>query len=142
MQKVRTDTTGEFQRETTFQLNAPAETARAGSNAGKSVAVFPWTTDFGNNVATVAVSNDSVIITSAYNQAAMCRLKITLGGAVKVWKNKKLPGKRSCPRPTHGRTSFWQVGVFSVAIETVASVALQSLQMPAASSKVAQRMLS
>ncbi|MCP4887771.1 MAG: hypothetical protein GY904_14275 [Planctomycetaceae bacterium] len=90
MQKVRTDTTGEFQRETTFQLNAPAETARVGSNAGKSVAVFPWTTDFGNNVATVAVSNDSVIITSAYNQAAMCRLKITLGGAVKVWKNEKL----------------------------------------------------
>ncbi|TWT79437.1 outer membrane biogenesis protein BamB [Planctomycetes bacterium CA13] len=54
-------------------------------NEGKTVAVYPWTTDFGNNIVTAAVFGDSVIITSAYNHSAMCRLRISLRGATKVW---------------------------------------------------------
>jgi len=52
---------------------------------GETVATYPWTTDFGNNVASPAVSGDSVLITSEYNHGAICRLKITLKGAAKVW---------------------------------------------------------
>jgi len=52
---------------------------------GKTVATYPWTTDFGNNIASPAVFGDSVLITSEYNRSAICRLKITLKGASKVW---------------------------------------------------------
>ncbi len=52
---------------------------------GRTVATYPWTTDFGNNIASPAVSGDSVLITSEYNRSAICRLRITLKGASKVW---------------------------------------------------------
>jgi outer membrane protein assembly factor BamB len=52
---------------------------------GKTVAEFPWVTDFANNVATPAVEGQSVIITSGYNHYAMCRVDVTLKGARKVW---------------------------------------------------------
>lgn len=52
---------------------------------GRTVATYPWTTDFGNNVASPAVFEDNVLITSEYNHKSICRLKITLKGATKVW---------------------------------------------------------
>jgi outer membrane protein assembly factor BamB len=52
---------------------------------GRTVASHPWTTDFGNNIATPAVLDDSVLITSEYNHKSICRLKITLKGAIPVW---------------------------------------------------------
>ncbi len=35
-------------------------------HAGETIATYPWTTDYANNIATPAVSGDSVVITSAY----------------------------------------------------------------------------
>lgn len=55
-------------------------------HAGETVATWPWVTDFANNIAGPAVFGDSVLITSEYNQSALCRLKITLRGAEQVWK--------------------------------------------------------
>ena len=52
---------------------------------GRTVATYPWTTDFGNNVAGPAVFEDSVLITSEYNHKSICRLQMTLKGAAKVW---------------------------------------------------------
>jgi outer membrane protein assembly factor BamB len=52
---------------------------------GRTVATYPWTTDFGNNIATPAVHEDSVLITSEYNHKAICRVKVTLKGASLVW---------------------------------------------------------
>ena len=54
-------------------------------HAGETVATYPWMTDFANNIASPAVHDDCVLITSAYNQEAMCKLRITLQGAEKVW---------------------------------------------------------
>ncbi|MDP6558238.1 MAG: PQQ-binding-like beta-propeller repeat protein [Pirellulaceae bacterium] len=54
-------------------------------HVGETVAVYPWTTDFANNIPTPAVHGNSVIITSAYNKYAMCRLDVTLGQAKRVW---------------------------------------------------------
>jgi len=45
---------------------------------GRTVATYPWTTDFGNNVAGPAVFEDSVLITSEYNHKSICRLQMTL----------------------------------------------------------------
>lgn len=54
-------------------------------NAGETLATYPWVTDFANNIASPAVHEDCVLITSAYNHQAMCKLQITLRGAKKVW---------------------------------------------------------
>jgi outer membrane protein assembly factor BamB len=55
------------------------------ANEGKTVAQYPWTTDFGNNVATPAVEGADVLVTSEYNHKAICRVHVTLAGATKVW---------------------------------------------------------
>lgn len=52
---------------------------------GETVATYPWVTDFANNIASPAVYEDCVLITSAYNHQAICKLQITLRGAKKLW---------------------------------------------------------
>lgn len=54
-------------------------------HAGETVATYPWVTDFANNIAGAAAHDDCVLITSAYNHEAMCKLRITLRGAEKLW---------------------------------------------------------
>ena len=76
------------------------------SNAGRTVATYPWTTDFANNISTPAVSGDSVIITSAYNHYAMCRVKVTLDGATKVWENKEV-ASGVCSPLIHDGHLYW-----------------------------------
>jgi outer membrane protein assembly factor BamB len=88
-----------------------------GANAGKTVADYPWTTDFGNNIATPAVFGDSVIITSSYNHSAMCRLKVTLNGATKIWENELASGVCS-PLIHEGRVYWAWRGVHCVDLET------------------------
>ncbi|MEE2991285.1 MAG: PQQ-binding-like beta-propeller repeat protein, partial [Planctomycetota bacterium] len=53
---------------------------------GKTVAEFPWVTDFANNIATPAVLKNSIIITSEYNQYATTRIDVTLSGIKQFWK--------------------------------------------------------
>jgi outer membrane protein assembly factor BamB len=89
-----------------------------GAGAGKTVATYPWTTDFGNNIATAAVADDSVIITSAYNHSAMCRLQITLGGAKQLWETKGI-ASGVCTPIIHAGHVYWAWrGVHCVDYET------------------------
>ncbi len=75
---------------------------------GKTVAKYPWVTDFANNVASPAVKDNFVLITSAYNQNAICKLKITLQGAEKVWQ-RPYPSKVCTPVIHDGHVYFaWQ----------------------------------
>lgn len=67
-----------------------------GANAGKTVAAFPWATDFANNVASPAVRDNFVLVTSAYNQNAIAKLRVTLAGATEVWR-KRFPSKVCTP---------------------------------------------
>lgn len=67
---------------------------------GKTVAAVPWATDFANNVASPAVRDDCVVVTSAYNRNAICKLRVTLGGAAEVWRQ-KYPSK-VCTPVIHG----------------------------------------
>jgi outer membrane protein assembly factor BamB len=53
--------------------------------AGETVATYPWITDFANNIAGVAAHGDAVLITSSYNHEAICKLRISLAGAEKLW---------------------------------------------------------
>ncbi|MEZ5301048.1 MAG: PQQ-binding-like beta-propeller repeat protein [Verrucomicrobiales bacterium] len=57
-----------------------------GANAGKTVAAYPWATDFINNIPCPAAEGNEVLVTSKYNRMAMAKLRISLrGGATKVW---------------------------------------------------------
>ena len=55
---------------------------------GKTLERHPWVTDFANSIATPAVHGPHVLITSAYNRMTICKLKITLKGAEKIWETK------------------------------------------------------
>lgn len=63
---------------------------------GKTIAKFPWVTDFANSIASPAAHGDSVIITSAYNQNAMVRLKVAGGEIEEVWRA-RTPSKVCTP---------------------------------------------
>ncbi len=52
---------------------------------GETVATSPWKTEFANNVATPAVHENNVVLTSAYNHYKIARFQVTLGGLRKVW---------------------------------------------------------
>lgn len=72
---------------------------------GRTVAEFKWTTDFANNIPTLAVHEDSVIVTSAYNHVAICRIKVTLKGGTKVWEQPLASGV--CSPIIHKGHVYW-----------------------------------
>lgn len=72
------------------------------AHAGETVATYPWITDFANNIAGPAVQDDGVLITSQYNHQAMCKLRITLRGAEKLWE-KPFSSKACTPVIHRGR---------------------------------------
>lgn len=63
---------------------------------GKTVAQFPWVTDFANTIASPAVQGDSVLVTAAYNMNALCKIRFTLDSAKEVWR-KPYPSKVCTP---------------------------------------------
>lgn len=54
-------------------------------HAGETVAEYEWVTDFANNIASPAVHENDVLITSSYNHGSICKLRITLAGAERIW---------------------------------------------------------
>lgn len=57
------------------------------SHLGETLAEYPWKTSFANNIATPAVFENNIILTSAYNHYKMARLRISLNGEIdEVWK--------------------------------------------------------
>ena len=52
---------------------------------GQTLAEYPWITDFANSIATPAVHDDCVVITSDYNHKAICKLRIEPGRASRLW---------------------------------------------------------
>ena len=63
---------------------------------GKTVATFPWVTDFANSIAGPAVEGDGVLLTAGYNHNAMCKVRVTPAGAEEVWR-RKFPSKVCTP---------------------------------------------
>ena len=63
---------------------------------GKTVATFPWVTDFANSVAGPAVKDDCVLVTAAYNHGVICKVKFTLSEAKEIWRQ-KYPSKVCTP---------------------------------------------
>jgi outer membrane protein assembly factor BamB len=77
-------------------------------NEGKTVATFPWVTDFANTIAGPAVHGDSVVIAAGYNHNAMVRVRVSPAGAKEVWR-KPYPSKVCTPVVHDGRVYVaWQ----------------------------------
>jgi outer membrane protein assembly factor BamB len=75
---------------------------------GKTVATYPWKTDFANNIASLTVAGDSVLMTSHYNQERTARLRISLSGATAVWEQ-PLASKVCSPVVLEGHVYFaWE----------------------------------
>ncbi|MEZ6063153.1 MAG: PQQ-binding-like beta-propeller repeat protein [Planctomycetaceae bacterium] len=72
---------------------------------GETVATYPWITSFANNIASVAVHDDCVLLTSAYNQNRISRLRITLNGAVEVWQQQA--ASKICTPVIHKGHVYW-----------------------------------
>jgi outer membrane protein assembly factor BamB len=74
-------------------------------HAGQTVAEYEWTTEFVNNIATPAVFENYVLITSGYNHAAICKLEISLRGAKKLWEQPFT--SQICSPIIHQRHVYW-----------------------------------
>ncbi len=74
-------------------------------HAGETLAQYPWTTDFANNIPTPAVAGDRIIVTSAYNQYAMACLKVSRQGLEPIWKVDHPSGV--CSPVIHKGTIYW-----------------------------------
>ncbi len=89
-----------------------------GRNAGKTVAEFPWATDFSNTIAGIAARGNELLISSHYNQKAMAKVAISLkDGAREVWRNQHSTGV--CTPVIHGdHLYFANKGIHCVDFET------------------------
>ncbi len=81
------------------------------------MALYPWTTDFANNIPTPAVFGNEILVTSAYNRYAMCKLRITLEGAKRVWERPNPSGVCS-PVVYDGHVYWAWRGVHAVDFDT------------------------
>jgi outer membrane protein assembly factor BamB len=72
---------------------------------GATIAKHPWTTDFANNIATPAVSANSIVLTSSYNQHKIARFDVTLSGARQVWEQPL--ASKVCSPLIHDGCVYW-----------------------------------
>ncbi len=84
---------------------------------GETLAEFPWVTDFANSIATPAVLEQSIVITSEYNQYSICRVDISKDAAREVWKQPYASGV--CSPVIHKGHIYWcWRGVYCLDFET------------------------
>jgi len=72
---------------------------------GETVAEYPWSTEFANNIVTPAVYQNYVLITAGYNHKTICKLEITLAGARKLWEVQPFSGV--CSPIIHKGCIYW-----------------------------------
>lgn len=72
---------------------------------GKTLAAVPWTTEFANNIASVVVHEDSILVTSAYNQSKIARYRVNNSGAMLVWEQPF--ASKICTPVIHAGNVYW-----------------------------------
>jgi outer membrane protein assembly factor BamB len=72
---------------------------------GRTLATYPWETDFANNIPTPAVHDNFVLVTSRYNHESIAKLRITRQGAAKVWEQPLASGV--CSPVIHAGRVYW-----------------------------------
>jgi len=56
---------------------------------GETIAEYDWQTDYACNVATPAVFDNQIVITSSHNVSSTCLVEVFLGGAREKWRTRK-----------------------------------------------------
>lgn len=56
------------------------------AHRGRTVATFPWETEWANNLLTPTIYQDSLLISAHHTHHAIVRVRLTLKGAQEVWK--------------------------------------------------------
>jgi len=74
-------------------------------HAGETVATYPWTTDYANNIASPVVQGNDVLVTSSYNHGQMAKVRITLQGAEEIWRADVASGV--CTPVVHQGHIYW-----------------------------------
>jgi len=77
-------------------------------NEGKTVATWPWETSYAQNIATVAVHENNVLLTSSYNHHKIARFRISLRGATQVWEQRE--ASRVCTPVIYDGHVYWAWG--------------------------------
>ncbi|MEX2186316.1 MAG: PQQ-binding-like beta-propeller repeat protein [Pirellulales bacterium] len=73
---------------------------------GQTVATYEWRTSFANNIASPAVFENNVVITSSYNHHKIARFRISLDkGAEKVWEVAE--ASKVCSPVIHNGHVYW-----------------------------------
>jgi outer membrane protein assembly factor BamB len=72
---------------------------------GQTVATYPWETEFANNIASVAVEGNRVILTSAYNHFKMACFEISLQSARRIWQQDL--ASKVCTPIIHDGHVYW-----------------------------------
>jgi outer membrane protein assembly factor BamB len=54
-------------------------------NEGKLIASYPWKSAWANNVLTPSVQGDCILVSAFHSHHSICKLKITLRGAERLW---------------------------------------------------------
>ena len=76
---------------------------------GQTLVQFPWETHYANSIASPAVLDDSIVLTSGYSQSRTVRVRITSAGAELVWEAKNRYSKVCTPIIHEGSIYFaWQ----------------------------------
>ncbi|RIK77581.1 MAG: hypothetical protein DCC68_17015 [Planctomycetota bacterium] len=73
---------------------------------GRTVATHEWRTSFANNIASPAVFENNVVITSSYNHHKIARFRISLDkGAEKVWETRE--ASKVCSPVIYKDSVYW-----------------------------------
>lgn len=80
----------------TLSLDRVAVVRLDAGHEGETYSEFPWETDFANNIASLAVHKNSILVTSAYNRYALARLDAEGGELKEAW-SQPFPSKICTP---------------------------------------------
>jgi hypothetical protein len=76
---------------------------------GATFASYPWKTEFANNIASLTVADDLVLMTSHYNQERIACLRISQSGAALAWEQKAVASQVCSPVVLAGHVYLsWQ----------------------------------
>jgi len=56
---------------------------------GQTIAEYGWQTDYANNIATPAVFDNQILLTSSHNVSSTCLVEISLDGAHEKWRTRE-----------------------------------------------------
>lgn len=87
-------------------------------NEGKTLAEYPWRTDFINSIASLTAAGSDLIVTSKYNQMRTVRLRVTKKGFTEIWESKIAASGVCSPVVLNNYVYFANRGFWALALNS------------------------